>query len=167
MDAAYLSAFSALAGSAIGGCTSLVASLLTQRLQVGAQQAEHELTRREDLYKEFIDEASKSYADAIQHTEIDVAKVVHLYALVSRMRTRSSQQVVEEANLVAQLVVETYRGPNRTIQEEAEHMRSGGLDPLLAFSETCREELRSVSRARLTWGHRSLHSRDGVQGRPK
>jgi len=67
MDTAYFSAFAALAGSAIGGLTSLVASWLTQRGQFKVQRLAHEIARREDLYKDFIEEASKSYADAIEH----------------------------------------------------------------------------------------------------
>jgi hypothetical protein len=80
MDPAYFSAFSALAGSAIGGLTSLAASWLTQRGQVSAQQLAHDIGRREELYKEFIEETSKSFADAIEHSEVDAAKIVRLYA---------------------------------------------------------------------------------------
>ena len=73
MDAAQLSAVAALAGSAIGGLTSLGASWLTQRVQVTAQQLAHELSRREELYKDFMDEASTAFADALERSEADVA----------------------------------------------------------------------------------------------
>jgi hypothetical protein len=86
MDSAYISAFAALAGSAIGGLTSLTASWLTQRVQFSAQQLAHDIARREELYKDFIDQASQCYADAFEHSEPDVSKLVRLYALVSRMR---------------------------------------------------------------------------------
>jgi len=151
MDAAYLSAFAALAGSTVGGFTSLAASWLTQRVQVSAQRLAHDVSTREDLYREFIEEASKSFADALEHTEVDVAKVVGLYALVSRMRVVSSQRVVEQADMVMQLIMETYRAPNRTIVDVAESIKSSGLDPLRKFSDACRDEFRErvVSRARL------------------
>jgi hypothetical protein len=148
MEPAYLSAFSALAGSVIGGLTSLTASWLTQRVQASAQQRAHDMGVREDLYREFIDEASKSYADALERTEVDAANVVRLYALVSRMRVLSSQRVVDQANNVMQLIMETYRGPVRTLREEAERMKTGGLDPLLGFSAACREELLPHDRRR-------------------
>jgi hypothetical protein len=48
MDTAYISAFAALAGSAIGGLTSLTASWLTQRVQFSAQQLAHDIGRREN-----------------------------------------------------------------------------------------------------------------------
>ena len=54
MDPAYLSAFAALAGSTIGGLTSLTASWLTHYVQFRAQQRAHEVSRREQLYATFI-----------------------------------------------------------------------------------------------------------------
>jgi hypothetical protein len=49
MDAAYLSALAALAGSTIGGVTSLTASWLTQHVQFRAEQQAQDLSRLEDL----------------------------------------------------------------------------------------------------------------------
>jgi hypothetical protein len=143
MDAAYLSATAALAGSAIGGLTSLTASWLTQRVQVRAQRLAHEVTRREDLYNDFINEASSAYADALQRTEVDVVKIVRLYSLVSRMRIVASREVIEQADAVMRTIMDTYRGPNRTIYDEAENIKSGRLDPLLSFSDACRHEFRT------------------------
>jgi len=142
MDIAYISAFAALAGSAIGGFTSLAASWMTQRVQFRAQQLAHDIGRREELYRDFIDEASQCYADALQHSEVDVPKIVRLYALVSRMRIMSSATVAEHADRVMRFLVETYVGPNKTIQQVFESVQTGLLDPLRDFSETCREELR-------------------------
>jgi hypothetical protein len=52
-----------------------------------------ELRRRERLYKTFIEEASRTYADALEHNEVKVSNLVTLYALVSRMRILSSPQI--------------------------------------------------------------------------
>jgi len=144
MNPAYVTAVAALAGSAVGGLTSLAASWLTQRAQARAQQLAHDVGRREVLYKNFIEEASKSYADAIQHNEIDGAKLVRLYAVVSRMRVLSSQQVVERADTVMRMIMETYAAPNKTIRDVADTVNRGGLDPLRDFSSACREELRTA-----------------------
>ena len=46
MDAAYVSAFAALAGATLGGLTSFAISWITQRAQARAQQLAHKLTRR-------------------------------------------------------------------------------------------------------------------------
>ena len=48
MDAAYVSALSALAGSVIGGLSSGLTTLVNQRAQSQAEQAAHDVVRRED-----------------------------------------------------------------------------------------------------------------------
>jgi hypothetical protein len=143
MDPAYFSAFAALAGSVIGGLTSLGASWLAQHTQVRAQQLTYNIARREELYKYFIEEASKLYADALEHDTADTAKLVALYALVSRMRVLSSPPVVENAERVMRMIVETYLGPNKTFRELSETLKNGQeIDLLRDFGEACREELR-------------------------
>jgi len=143
MNTEYLSALAALAGSVVGGLTSLGASWLTQRAQFSAQVLAHDIGRRIDLYKDFIEEASKSYADAFEHDMADVPKLVHLYSLVSQMRIFSSQVVIDQADRIMLRIVETYRGPNKSIRDMESHdLKSGVLDPLLDFSNACRDELR-------------------------
>ncbi len=145
MELAYFSAFAALAGSAIGGLTSLGASWLSQRTQVRAQQLAHDIARREDLYTDFIEEASKLYADALEHDTADSSKLVRLYALVSRMRVLSAPAVIESADGVMRAIIETYFAPNITFRDLSETLRHRqAIDPLREFSEACREELRKL-----------------------
>jgi hypothetical protein len=59
MNASVISALAALAGAAIGGFTSFLASLLTQPTQARATWVVQEKLRRQELYKEFIEGASK------------------------------------------------------------------------------------------------------------
>ena len=143
MEPVYFSAFAALAGSAVGGLTTLAASWLTQRAQFRTQRLAHDIDRREDLYRDFIEEASKSYTDAFEHDMADVSKLVRLYALVSRMRVLSSQVVIDEADRVMKRIVETYQSPNKSLRDLVAHDReSDVLDPLHDFSNACRDELR-------------------------
>src|SRR5215510_12442464 len=106
MDLAYISAFSALAGSAIGGLTSLAASWLSQHVQFRESELARELSRREDLYRAFVEEASKWYARAYENENESprVSDLVNLYALVSRMRVLSSSMVVEAADRVVRRI---------------------------------------------------------------
>lgn len=142
MDTAYLSALAALAGSVTGGLTSLVASWLTQHEQFRAQQLVHEIAKREDLYKDFIQEASKLYTDAYGHDKAEVSTFVNLYALISRMRVLSSPGVVEHADRVARVIIETYLAPNKTFRDVREILDNDAMNPLREFSNACREELR-------------------------
>jgi len=142
MDAAYLSALAALAGSVTGGLTSLVASWLTQHEQFRAQQLVHEIGRREHLYKDFIQEASKLYTDAFQHDKGEVSTSVNLYALISRMRVLSSPAIIENADRVARVIIDTYLAPNKTFGDVREILDNDAMNPLREFSNACREELR-------------------------
>jgi len=142
MEPAYLSAFAALAGSTIGGLTSLTASWLTQHVQFRAQQRASDLSRREQLYEHFIDEASRLYAEAYEHDEAATSKLVNLYALVSKMRVLSSPPIAANADRVVRVIIETYLAPNKTFRDVVEILDNEALDPLRAFSNACREELR-------------------------
>ena len=144
MDAAYLSALAALAGSTIGGLTSLTASWLTQHVQFSANQRAASRARRVKLYKSFIQEASKWYADAYEHDHAQIANLVGLYALVSTMRILSSPSVVECADQVVRAIAETYLAPNRTFHELVELIDEDPIDPLREFSNACRKELRAL-----------------------
>ena len=142
MDPAYVSAVAALAGSAIGGLTSLMASWLTNHAQFGAQQRAANRKRRVDLYKSFIEEASKWYADAYEHDQPRVSNLVNLYALVSEMRVLSSSGVVESADRVVRAIIETYLAPNKTFRQVTEVLDNHARNPLRDFGNACREELR-------------------------
>ncbi len=142
MTANYLPAVAALVGSAIGGFTSLATTWLTQRGEAKLQQLTQDRVKRETLFAKFIDEASLLYADAFTHEGTDLAKLSKLYAMISRMRLMSSKDIVEHAERVAQMIIETYLAPNRAFREVPQLMESGALDPLKEFSEACRQELR-------------------------
>jgi hypothetical protein len=148
LDPVYVSAVAALAGSTIGGLTSLAASWLTQHVQFSAQQRAGHLSKREDLYKNFIEEASKWYADAFEHDKAEIANLVGLYALVSRMRVFSSPAVVECADRVARTIIEAYLAPNKTFRDLTEVIDNDAMNPLREFSNACREELRAHG-----WSH--------------
>jgi hypothetical protein len=142
MDSAYLSAISALAGSIVGGLTSGITTWLSQRAQARAGHLARSMSRREDLYKDFIVAASKAYGDAIVMNEPQIQELVALYAMISGMRVVSSPRVVECADKMMQRTLDTFFAPNKTIRELHELIRSGAaLDPLKDFGEAAREEL--------------------------
>jgi len=146
MDAAYISAVSALAGSVIGGLTTGFTTLLNQRSQARAGMVAHELSRREDLIKDFIVAASKIYGDAIVNSEPKMPEIVDLYAMVSRMRVLNMPKSVVCADNVMRSILDTYFSPNRTVADLRQLVKTGGgVDPLKDFSEAAREELRAFA----------------------
>ena len=144
MNASVITALAALAGAAIGGLTSVFASWLAQHAQARAQWVAQDKLRRQELYKEFIEAASKCYVDALQHDEADIPALVELYVKVGRMRILSSPKVIESAELVARRIVDSYLAPNKTFIELREMVNSGTIDLLRDFSETCRLEFDSL-----------------------
>jgi hypothetical protein len=141
VDTGYLSAVAALAGSAVGGLTSFCASWLGQSAQLRAQMLLLDKGRRQEVYRDYISEASRSYIDALTSDKPDLSKVFTLYALISQMRILSSADVISEAEKVARLILECYPEPNKTFNDVRAMVKKHALDPLRTFSEACRKEL--------------------------
>jgi hypothetical protein len=154
MNAAYLSAFAALAGSVIGGLTSFAVAWVTQRHQANVQWLLQEKTRRQELYQQFIEEASNLYVDALIHDQTAIPPLVSLYASINKMRVISDPGIAERADKVVRIIVDTYALPNKTFQELRALLDSGALDPLRDFSEACHEELSILSFKALQFGNR-------------
>ena len=146
MDTAYLSAFAALAGTAIGGLASFATSWTTQHAQTRAQRIAGERETRAALFGRFLDEAAKLYSDALQSRRDDITGLIGIYALTNRIRLVSSPQVVEAADTVCRIIVDAYLAPNITIEEMRDNWIGKHVDPLRDFSEACRQELQRFGR---------------------
>ena len=142
MDIMYIPAFAAL-GSASGALATAVTNWVNQRRQDRARRSSRATSQREQLYKSFIEEASRLYADALANDTSDFSKLVDMYALIGRMKVLSSDKVVEAAENVGRLIIETYLAPNKTLVDLPELINE--MDPLRDFSEACRKELQAHS----------------------
>src|SRR5260221_14363418 len=134
MHSAYVPVLAAFGGSAAGGLTSLVATWVTQRRKDSVRRLAQEKTRKQKLYKQFIDEASKLYADALVHDKSEVSALVDMYALIGRMRILSSDAVIEKAKDVARMIINTYFSPNMTFRELRQLIVKNLMDPLQGFN---------------------------------
>ena len=146
MESSIISALAALTGTAIGGLTSVAANWLNHRGQIRAQWLHHERSRRQILYRDFIDEASKCYIDALQHHEADadIPSLVGLYAKLGRMRVLSSRPVVHSAEHIAKKIMDTYLQPDKSFVELRDMANRGAIDLLREFSDTCRDEFEQM-----------------------
>jgi hypothetical protein len=100
--------------------------------------------RRQILHRDFIEEASRCYIDALQHAETDIPGLVGLYGKVSRMQAQSSEQVIHRAEEVARKILDTYLEPDKGFVELREMAISGTIDLLHGFSDACHEEFEEM-----------------------
>jgi hypothetical protein len=144
VDVSIISALAALTGAAVGGLTSGIATWLNHRSQLRTEWILHEKTRRQMLYKDFIEEASKCYIDALQHDEADIPGLVGVYAKLSSMRAISSTAVLHCAEDVTRKILDTYLEPDKSFVELREMAIDGTIDLLRGFSEACRNEFEQM-----------------------
>jgi hypothetical protein len=140
MDASVISALAALTGAVVGGLTSGISNWINHRSQLRAQWLNHEKSRRQILYKDFIEEASRCHIDALQRNEADIPGLVGLYAKLNRMRVLSSPQVIDSAEKVTRKILDTYLEPDKDFFELREMAIDGTLDLLRDFSSACHDE---------------------------
>ena len=140
MDSGYVTAFAALGGAALGGLTSFATSWTTLRIQMKSQRSASSKSKRQKLYKAFIDDAARIYGDALIHDKLETTGLIDLHALVSRMRIVSSAPVIETAVNVVKVITETYSQPNKSPEEIEAMISNGSVDVLRSFSEACRDE---------------------------
>jgi hypothetical protein len=140
MDAAYVSALAALCGSAIGAMASFATTWLTQHAQNRAQQRQRELGRREKLFGDFIDEASRLFAHGLTHSLDDRSQLVGLYGTISKMRLFASAETIKAADTVMDLILETYHTGQMT-EAEISRVARERFAIFEAFTIAARKEL--------------------------
>jgi hypothetical protein len=141
MDMFYIPGLASFSGSASGTLASIVTGWVNQRRKDRFDHSLRATSQREALYKGFIEEASRLYADALVNGKSEVSKLVDLYAFIARMRILSSDAVIEAAEKAGRLILKTYLSPNRTFLDLPDLINE--MDPLRDFSEACRCELQS------------------------
>jgi hypothetical protein len=145
MDVAYVSAFAALAGSVVGGLMSGIATWLAQRSQVQAGYRTHQISQREDLFRDFIVAASKAYGQALMSNRPELQDLVGMYSLVNRMQILCFPRTIACAEQIMNATVETYFQPNKTFDDIRAMIKTGtGINPLSEFAEAARDELRAL-----------------------
>ncbi|MFO1303612.1 MAG: hypothetical protein U1F54_07755 [Burkholderiales bacterium] len=149
MNTAIISALAAILGSVVGGTATILTAWMTQRFQSRREFARAEAQKKETLYTEFISECSKLLIDSLDHNLSSPDVLVQVYALVSRMRLTSSEEVVTAAEAAVARIVHRYTLPNLSAEEIASLAKTPQTrdDPLKPFSEACRAELRRLAYA--------------------
>ena len=149
IDPTFLGPISALLGALIGGSTSLIAAIYSQRVQDRLQRMAGEVAKREAVYADFVMSASNMLLNAFIKDEISLGgDEQRLIGLINRMRLFAPPNVVSGAEAVLRAIVEIALKPSIELRQLAKEALSKSLDPdpLLAFSEICRADLDRVRR---------------------
>ena len=150
MNSGLISALAAIMGTLVGGLASLASTWVGERSRHRRDLFQRDIARRETAYSEFIDQASKLYVASATHhiddDDADVAGMVTVYAVASRIRLIASDQVIAEAEKVIDRIFMQFGADNIS----AEQLRKSAVetrdDPLIAFSIVCRHELQDIKK---------------------
>ena len=152
IDPALLSPASALLGALIGGSTSLVAAVYTQRHQDRLRRVASEVTKRETVYADFVMTASKLLLNAFTCEDIALGPDEQLLVgLLNRMRLFAPPDVVGGAETVLRAIVEISLKPRIEARQLATRALTKSLDPdpVMTFSSVCRADIDNVRRTLL------------------
>lgn len=150
MNGGVISALAAIMGACVGGLASLASTWVLERSRHRRDIFQREIARRETTYSEFIERASTLYAASATHRidddDAELAGMVSLYAISSRIRLFASDQVIMEAVKVIDRIVKQYGADNLSAEQLRMSVAEKRDDPLRAFSVICRHELQGIQR---------------------
>jgi hypothetical protein len=144
MDTALVGAMSAVVGSLVGGSASVATTWMAQKTLNRREVLREELRKREALYGEFIGECAKLFMDAFTHELEKPETLLPVFALINRIRLCSSRKVLAEAERLLGRITDQYFAKNMTVQDLRKLAHTEQADPLSAFGEACRAELKAL-----------------------
>jgi hypothetical protein len=135
----------ALAGSAIGGVATIIATFVTQDFLAKRAAVTREIVNRERLYAQFIKEASNLYIDSLDGSLDKPGGLIPFFSLLGRIKIASKDYVGDAGDAVATSIIESYKRPSITFSEMHQKMAETGSaddmsEPLREFTVACRRE---------------------------
>ena len=98
MDTTIVSALAGIVGSLCGGSASFATAWVTHKTRAKREEVRAELSKREALYGEFIDECSKHVMDSLERNLDKPERLLSIYALLNRIRLCASDAVLAQAH---------------------------------------------------------------------
>ena len=144
MDLTLVSAMSGVLGSLIGGSATVATTWVSQRTATSRELLRDEMRKREALYGEFVAECARILMDAFGNALDNPDRLLPVYALINRIRLSASQAVLAEAERLLRRITEQYFADKLTLEDLRQLALSEDGDPMKAFGETCRAELKSL-----------------------
>ncbi len=146
MDQSALSALAVFGGASVGSLSPVLSNYVLQRRVARRDLINREIAERQKLYSDFISEAARLHADAMTKNDFNLSEVVSLYALTSRIRLISQDEVVYAAEEMVKSIVQRYGETNVSLEDLREAALSSKVDPLKRFSSACRKDLQRLAR---------------------
>jgi hypothetical protein len=147
-DTAIVTGLTGIFGSLLGGSASVATAWVTQKTSNKRKEFRAELTRRETLYSQFINECSARALDSFENALDKSERLLSIYSLLNRIRLCASDAVLAAAEGALAAIAEQYFRPNLTLEQLRALIRNGAsADPLKSFAEACRAELPSMQTA--------------------
>ena len=140
MDAAIITALAAVSGSIVGGLASFATTYFTQRNQAHRDFLSRDVAHREELYAQFIKEATNLYIDSLDKSLENPTALIGMYSLVGRIRLTAGDKVLLAAEKVMETIVDSYNRPPIKFEDVYKVWRKEHIDPLKEFTEACRDE---------------------------
>ena len=144
MDTSTVIALSSVLGSLVGGSVTATTTWIVQKTLNKRELIREEIRKREALYGDFIGVCAKLLMDAFTHTLEKPETLLPAYELINRIRLSGSKAVLAEAEQLLRRITEQYFSGNLTVEEMRELASLEDADPLKAFGEACRAELKSM-----------------------
>lgn len=144
MDTPAVIALSSVLGSLVGGSVTATTTWIVQKTLNKRELIREEIRKREALYGDFIGVCAKLLMDAFTHTLDKPETLLPAYELINRIRLSGSKAVLAEAEQLLRRITEQYFSSNLTVEEMRELASLEDADPLKAFGEACRAELKSM-----------------------
>ncbi|GAB3759803.1 hypothetical protein GCM10028796_07350 [Ramlibacter monticola] len=143
-EISVVGAMAGVVGSLAGGGATIATAWITQKTHSRREMIRLDVRKRETLYGEFIGECGRLLMDALTHTLEHPETLLPAYALLNRIRLAASAPVLAEAERLLMRITEQYFASNVTLEEMGRIARSVDADPLKAFGEACRAELKAL-----------------------
>ena len=142
-DPASISALAAIFGLLNGVLASSGSTWITQKHQGRRDILAKRIFYREQLDSDFISESAYTLADAVQHHLEDPNNLSTTYALLSRMRLSSSNDVLASPERLIRHIISRYSEPSIP-PEQIQSRAAKRQDRLHEFSSICRAELEAM-----------------------
>jgi hypothetical protein len=145
MDTTLLSGMAGVFGSLAGGSATVATAWITQKTRNRRELLAAESSRRESLYGEFINECSARALHSFENALDKPERLLPIYALLNRIRVCASTSVLDEAERAIGFITKQYFSANLSSEQMRSLLRDGAhADPLRAFAQACRTELRAL-----------------------